>query len=196
MDFQILYQEESSLYKLYNIHHEGEYYELYMLGPYADDKNIRDKKFAEISEQVVTKDYQSMEVLELPRVELIDLKRKERITDRVFTSIINNREVVIKVARFTHEFTYIHNEIKVYHIVANSDGFVDLLGYVTENSNIVGIVLEKIDKVSERKVDRNHKLIRILKDKGITYQDFQGDNLIVDRNNKEFIIDFEGCIIK
>lgn len=86
--------------------------------------------------------------LQLPNFNIVDLKYRDRISDRVSQVAINERNLVLKIARFQFETASIRNEIEIYSYLVQK-GFMlgpDIVGYVheEEGDRIIGFLLEDL----------------------------------------------------
>lgn len=130
------------------------------------------------------------------RFNVLDLERRERISDRLSRVVVCNRLCVLKIARFKHELQALENEIRVYHALMNHkfSRVPEFIGYVyeEEEDRVIGFLIEELHgrhanigdlTICESTVQQLHSV-------GIIHGDLNRYNFVITGNEAK-LIDFE-----
>lgn len=135
-----------------------------------------------------------------PQVNLLDLTIAYSVKTRVHCVKLNGTECFMKIARFSHEITYLAREVKAYHALACHDSLLapKFLGYVFEGSQerIVGFVFEKISgrRPGIADLEACGNALRELHRLEIIHKDLNRDNIFITNEGVRFV-DFEDSCV-
>lgn len=87
---------------------------------------------------------------DIQRYDLLrDLTPVERVSDRIFKAHQNDKIVVVKIARFSHEVQYLQQELQAYDMLWRTKftSMPQLYGYLFEehDERVVGFVMQHLD---------------------------------------------------
>ncbi|KAI1909784.1 hypothetical protein LOZ39_004648 [Ophidiomyces ophidiicola] len=134
-----------------------------------------------------------------PFFSFLDLPRISRISDRLFRVMCDGEICILKIAKFKHELSYLHQEISVYLKLsdfAQAPKFVGVVYEETKNRTI-GFLIEAI---SGRHPDINDfeackKTVDLLHTHGIIHGDLNRYNFLINNHGAQ-IFDFENSVLK
>ncbi|KAI1944141.1 hypothetical protein LOZ12_004259 [Ophidiomyces ophidiicola] len=134
-----------------------------------------------------------------PFFSFLDLPRISRISDRLFRVMCDGEICILKIAKFKHELSYLHQEISVYLKLsdfAQAPKFVGVVYEETKNRTI-GFL---IGAISGRHPDINDfeackKTVDLLHTHGIIHGDLNRYNFLINNHGAQ-IFDFENSVLK
>ena len=128
--------------------------------------------------------------------DIADLRLVDRISDRVSLVLQDNKLSCLKIARFSHELTYLRQEIWAYSILIEHGftGAPEFYGYVYEEQRdrVIGFVMEKLCGRHAGVADLQscHTLVQQIHFAGLIHGDLNKYNFIVTKQGAK-LVDFE-----
>jgi serine/threonine protein kinase len=135
------------------------------------------------------------------RYNLLDLKRCDRISDRVSQVLVYNRECVLKIARFKHELVALEREIRAYYTLMNHKFTLtpEFIGYAykEEEDRVIGFLMEEIHRrhLDIRDLRTCQSTVQQLHSIGIIHRDLNRYNIII-IGDEVRLIDFEASTLQ
>lgn len=131
-----------------------------------------------------------------PRFNILELERRERISERMARVVVGETTCVVKIARFKHELEALEREVRVYGALRDRKFTLlpEFIGYVyeEEEGRVMGFLMEELHgrypdiedlRACEDTVEQLHGV-------GVVHGDLNKYNIIVSRNVAK-LIDFE-----
>ena len=136
------------------------------------------------------------------RVDVLSLMQIKRHRSNVHEVLFNGKTAIAKIAAFEWEIPRIENETWAYSVLhqcqrelqGESMVFPRVLGHLTENERVVGLLLEKIDGefASPENFAGCEQNLRSIHTMGLVHGDINKYNFIVDRVSGQIkLVDFE-----
>jgi hypothetical protein len=135
------------------------------------------------------------------RYNLLDLKRRDRISDRVSRVVVCDVVYVLEIARFKHELVALEKEIRAYCALMNHKFTLapEFIGYVyeEEEDRVIGFLMEEIHgrhpgigdlRICQYTVQQLHSI-------GIIHGDPNRYNIII-TGDEARLIDFEASTLQ
>jgi len=130
-----------------------------------------------------------------------DLKLVDRISDRVSLVMQEEKPCCLKIARFSHELTYLRQEIWAYSILIERrfTSAPEFYGYVYEEQTdrIIGFIMEELCGRYAGIADLQscHTILRQMHDVGLVHGDVNKYNFIVTKRGTR-LVDFEASRVQ
>jgi hypothetical protein len=119
----------------------------------------------------------------------------ERNDSRIYMPAqrLDGRLIVVKLARGEDDIPLLQTECETYEHIQNRGIAPEFLGYVTEESRIVGFAIERFDSArtpTKGDADKCEAVLKRLNDLGFTHGDSHTGNFLV-QDDRAFLIDLE-----
>jgi len=132
-----------------------------------------------------------------PRIiDILNLSRVARYSERVFETVIDGTPAIGKYARFEHEIDDIRNETDIYRRLHGTGIGPRFLGHLAEEGRVIGFAMEKVIGRRANKADYNavRDALTKLHDLGIRHGDINRNNFVITERGA-VIIDFEAGVM-